>query len=61
MKNIAIITSVIVNALLLALIAAYLFTPYLDFSVINTSMPRLCKHLETTQPEVIPTFCELDQ
>lgn len=57
MGKVALIVSILLNVVLLTLLGMYLFTPYLDFSVLNTSIPRLCGYIETHQPEVLPSFC----
>jgi hypothetical protein len=53
------IISVVGNILLLGIISVYLFTPFLDFAVISTSVPRLCESISQQQPDQNPPFCQL--
>jgi len=54
-SKVLLIGSLILNFLFIVLLAIYLFTPYLDLTVVNTSIPRLCA------TDATPTFCDLEQ
>lgn len=57
-NNLPLTLSAILNVIFLILLGFYLFTPFLDYSVVNTSMPRLCNYIENNQPELKPPFCQ---
>lgn len=58
-KNLPLIISVILNAVLLIMLGIYLFTPWLDYKVISKSLPRLCAYVEKSQPDLTLSFCQL--
>lgn len=60
-KNVLFIISVLLNIMFLILLGFYLFTPFLDYGVLNRSMPRLCNYIENSQPELQPTFCDVQE
>ena len=51
--------SLFLNAILITTVFIYLFTPFLDFAVIEVSAPRLCKLAEETAPDEKFPLCEL--
>ncbi len=57
-KKLPLIISIILNVLLVILVATYLFTPFLDYSILNKSMPRLCTYIEKNQTDLQQSFCE---
>ncbi|MFA6486383.1 MAG: hypothetical protein WCT40_03385 [Candidatus Magasanikbacteria bacterium] len=46
MKNIILTISLAMNFILLALVAVYLFSPWLDYMALSKSLPRMCQYLE---------------
>ncbi|MBI2463687.1 hypothetical protein HYV57_01905 [Candidatus Peregrinibacteria bacterium] len=58
-KNIFLWVSFLINVFFLAMVGFYFFTPYLDFAVIQKSLPRMCRFIENAQSDFNPSLCDL--
>lgn len=59
-KNVILIVSLVLNILLLGLFFVYWFTPYVDVTILNKSLPRFCDYAKETNPDLNLPVCNLE-
>lgn len=57
-KNIFLFVSFLINVFFLVMVGIYFFTSYLDYAVIQKSLPRMCRFIEATQPNFNSPLCD---